>query len=398
MTFYSSSRTVDDEGVAAFTCPPNDPYCSPEQYGRIRTVWEAYDITADVTLADAYAEVTPQWDWFGLRAGLRLDYNDYNVNFDLAPRVVATANVLPDVTLSAGFNRYYSSREAIAMAVRDAQPRGQAYMRSAPGGVVSSTWTQLGNSGDFGNSASGLKTPYVDEFTAGLVWHEPLFDGVVRFRGINRQKRDQYAVAGNSSVNNTWLTNEGSGFYKSLTLEYLRSWEVDDAGPLTRLGFKTSATWEDRKVSNNTYFENDDIETYIYYKGQSYTRSEFKKVTGNLQIPVNLDVALISGWFNDRVELGMSADVNFPYQGVRYTGERYIGGIWHAAYDDYQYKTNVFVDAMARARLWDWSEDGGLSLELRVENVFDTIGDRVASYDNPFVRGRTFWIGASATF
>lgn len=402
-TFYSAVETIDDAQPAAFssfTCPTDDPQCSPEQYADIRTIWSAYDITARMTLADAFAEVSQTWDWFGFRAGVRGDYNDYFDNFDVAPRLTAMVTPFHDLKLEAGYNRYYSMKEVLAMAVRDKQPRGQAYRRSHDSaGNVDATWSQLGSTGNYIASAAGLKTPYVDEYTVALLAEDPFLHGDLRLRYIDRHSKDQYATSHSSSSTKAYLTNDGTGRYRALTLEYAKGWQVDDFYRLSGLGFSGSLTWSDREISTNTYYYSDGADEYIYYNGESYTRATFNKVTGNLDIPVKVNLAMLSRWFDDRFEAGLSADLLMPYQGVRDTGSTIsVGGVSHDIYEDHDYGSTLNVDAVARAMIWKWGKNDGLSLELKVTNLLDTAGNRVATDNNPFVRGRAFWVGASATF
>ena len=236
------------------------------------------------------------------------------------------------------------------------------------------------------------------------MWDEPFFGGAVRLRYLDRRSRDQFADSSSSTSSRGMLTNEAWGKYRSVTLEYAREWEVDDVDGLDRLGFSSSATWAERSISADTYFDDDGTADYRYYNGQSYSESSFDKVTGNLDIPVRLNFALLSQWFNQRLEFGASANLNMPYEGVEDSGSNISadigGGVMrsHDIYWDASKKATIYVDLIARANLWRWSDDGGLRLDVRVDNVFDSIGNSKASYDNPFVRGRTFWVGASATF
>jgi outer membrane receptor protein involved in Fe transport len=43
-------------------------------------------------------------------------------------------------------------------------------------------------------------------------------------------------------------------------------------------------------------------------------------------------------------------------------------------------------------------DEHGMSLNFKVINLFNEIGNATASNDNRWVVGRTFWVGASAEF
>jgi hypothetical protein len=402
-TYYTTTYTTAQRGVAAFNClDPDDVACSPEQFHRIKSVFVAFDNSVNVGMSNAFVEYLHDWDYFSIRTGLRFDHETYLGNANFAPRVTATIRPLPGVSLSGGFNRYYSA-DALQFAIRDAQPRGQSYSRTNDGADVDNSWTMLSATGSYGYADSGLRTPFTDEFTAGITWKEPYLNGMFRLRYIDRQGKDQIAKAQSGTTALQPLTNNGRSEYRSLTGEYEKWWSGTAIRHLDEIGLRLAATWAKRNISNENYFWDDGTGDYIWYNDASYTLAGFDQVLGNLDIPVRTTVELNSYWFDGRLRLSSATDINMPYTGVYDTGANItvpVDGIprSHDIYADRRLGITMNTDAKAEFSLHRWSEDGGVKLIARVDNLFDRTGNAVASYNNPFIRGRSFWLGLQAAF
>lgn len=381
--------------ITGFVCNTTEE-CSTEQFASNKTIYKAFDITAQVNSFATYAELEQDWDWFELRAGARLTYDDYMQNLDLAPRAVATWKPFEDLSLSIGANRYYNA-QSLAFAIRDQQPRGQSYIRVRSGATVGSTWTPAAITGNYTNSASDLETPYTDEISVSLKGVEPLFDGEWRLRFLDRQSKSQFAseAVGQSR----FLTNNGSGAYQSFTAEYSKNLELESAWGLDEALFNASITWSRNEVSNNSYFETDFEDEYIWYKNKSYTLAGFNVVTGNMDIPLRAQTGLSTKWLDSRLTLDINANYNFGYTGVKNTDQNpiVINGLSHEIYEDFDFDPTLTVDLAASYKVYE-EEDRGMTVNLKVNNLFNEIGNATASANNPWVIGRTLWVGASAEF
>ncbi|MDP9836353.1 hypothetical protein J2T09_001097 [Neorhizobium huautlense] len=392
--YYGSSTTNKTAGVSGFICNTSEE-CSLEQYASTKAVYSAFDTHAYLNQFAAYAELEQTWDWFNLRAGARVTYDDYMRNLDIAPRVVATVTPWEDFSISVGANRYYNA-QSLAFALRDRQPRTLSYKRQHNGATVDDTWTAVGQTGLFSSSASGLDTPYTDELTIGLQGIEPLLGGQWRVRFTDRSSKDQFASV-KTGVNYE-LTNDGSGGYQSVAGEYSKELKAPPVPGLDALLFNASATWSKRKVSNNSYYEDSFEDEYIYYKGQSYTRAGFSVVTGNMDIPVRLQAGLSSSWLDETLKVDVTANYNLGYTAALYTDENVtIDGKQHEIYDDFDFKSLLTFNLAASYEVYK-KDDVGLSFNLRVDNVFDQVGNANASVTRPWLLGRTLWVGAKASF
>lgn len=398
--YYTASTTLWDArtlGLSAFNCATTEA-CSSEQYASTKSIWRAFDTRVSVNTLDAHAQLEQTYRWITVRPGVRVQYDDYQRNLNLAPRLIATVKPIDMIEMTAGFNRYFNAA-SLAYAIRDNQPRGQSYTRThTSSGTVSDVWTRGTLTGVYGNRVSDLDTPYTDEWTGGIKINDPFTGGQFRARYIDREMKEQYAKSNLGS--NVWmLTNTGTGAYQSFTAEYAKDWQPEKIKHLDKIGFTTSITWSAQELSSDTYFYDEtDFEDRIYYKGTSYSLGGFSVVTGNMDIPLRLQAALSSTWLDGSFDLGFAANYNFPYKGAGDTGDTIvIDGISHDVWEDMDFDPTLTVDLHTSYKLID-IDDRTVRASLDVSNLFNTKGNKTASNSNPFVQGRSFWLGLKATF
>jgi hypothetical protein len=414
-TLYSSNYTRLNLAapITTFTCAAGDIACSYEQYTRIKTVTPAYHNKASINAFDGYAEVDQTWDWLNVRAGVHVSYEDYFGNLNFAPRLTATVSPTEDLSITGGFNRYYNAN-SLYYAIRDGIPQAQAYTRShdATTGVVN-PWgnpTAVGRLYSF--KGADLDTPYNDEFTAAVKWNDAWLDGDLRVRYVYRQGKDQYQKSSASTTLNSILTNEGESSYHSASIEYGKTWALQNANMET-VRLSGSLTWAKSKTTANGYFD-DPTDTRIWYNDQSYSLGDFAVAQGNMDIPIRTSLDLVTTWFDDKFTFGVSGNMNLPFDGVRSTdtgctpstsatatcklpaGSEGLGML-HEIYEDFRFRTAVTVDLNANYRAYE-SKYGSLDLEMKVQNAFNETGNRTATATQPWIPGRMVWLGAKATF
>jgi hypothetical protein len=337
------------------------------------------------------------FDWLNIRPGVRFDYDDYQGNLNIAPRLVATVTPTEDFRISGGYNRYYDAAN-LAYAIRNQQPRVVTYTRTPSSTGVVNDFTTTPTQTYYTLDASDLKTPYTDEFTAALEFVDPLTEGNWRLRYMHRSSKDQYASA--TPTNTSYvLTNNAEGSYDSFTAEYVKELPTATWNPAENSVFSASITWADNNVSANSYFvDEDDLENRISYKGVSYTQAGFNAVTGNMDIPLRAQVGLSGSFFEERLTLGLSAKYNFAYDGVADSGDtEEIDGVTHDIWEDKAFDGVLTVDLSGSYKVAA-VDDHGLTLNFKVVNVFNETGNATATDSNPWVIGRTLWVGASAEF
>lgn len=411
-TSYSANNTLlNTPLVSSFICAPGDVACSREQYAKTKIVTSAYHNQASINALDMYAEVDQTWDWLNIRAGLRLSYEDFFGNLNIAPRLTATVSPTEDLDFVAGFNRYYNAN-SIYYAIRDGQPISRAYNRSHNSAGVVSNWAGAGTQRYYTFSGLDLDTPYTDEFTAAVKWTDPWLDGDLRVRYLLRQGKDQYLKSAASTSTVMALTNDGDSQYQSASIEYGKTWAVNE-GHMDTVRLSGSLTWSKQRTTSNGYFD-DPTDTRIWYNDASYSLGEFAMATGNMDIPVRTSVDLVTTFLDERLTVGLSGNLNFSYDGARATdttctpstsaaakcrlpaGSEGLGML-HDIYEDFHFRPVATFDLNTTYKAVE-SEYGSLEFEMKVQNMFNETGNKISTATQPWIPGRSIWFGAKATF
>lgn len=217
-------------------------------------------------------------------------------------------------------------------------------------------------------------------------------------RYLRRESKEQYAselIASNTRA----LTNAASGNYQSVTGEFFKELPAHWVPQMDAAGLSASLTWADRNVSANSYFyDEDELEERIYYKGASYSKAGFNVVTGNMDIPLRAQIGLSGSFFEEKLRLGIAANYNFAYDGVSDSGDTIeVDGVDHEIWEDKAFDGVLTVDLTGSYKFAS-IDDHGMTLNFKVVNLFNELGNATASNDNPWVIGRTLWVGASAEF
>uniref|UniRef100_UPI003BA8D8AA hypothetical protein n=1 Tax=Stappia sp. TaxID=1870903 RepID=UPI003BA8D8AA len=398
-TYYTSNTTLWDarsDGLARFNCLGREA-CSDDQYARFKSVFAAYDVNTDLNEFSAWMQFEQTFGWLTVRPGVRLQFDDYQNNVNIAPRLTASVSPTERIEITGGFNRYYNAA-SLAYAIRDKEPLGLTYRRShTSSGDVDDVWTTT-STRYYTNTVADLDTPYTDEWSTGIKVIDPLTEGTFRLRYINRAMKDQYAKA--DLGDRVWqLTNAGTGAYESATAEYAKTFDVERIRFLENLTLTGSFTWSAQELSSNSYFEDeDDLQDRILYNGQSYSYGGFAVITGNMDIPMRAQLAMTSRWYEGRFDLGFAANYNFPFTGVEDTGRtEMFNGVRHEVWQDKDFDGTLTVDMHSSLELVQ-DGDRSVRLNLTVSNLFNETGNATADNSNPFIRGRSAWLGLNATF
>lgn len=411
-TLHSANRTlISTPRVPAFVCAPGDIACSYEQYSNIKVITPAYHNKVSIEAIDMYAELDQTWDWLNVRAGVHASYESFFGNFNVAPRLSATILASEDLSFTAGVNRYYNAN-SLYYAVRDQQPLGRAYNRTHNASGIVSDWVGAGTQRYYTFSGLDLDTPYNDEFTAGVDWTDLWTDGDMRVRYVYRQGKDQYLKSPDSTGREMTLTNDGDSEYHGVSVEYGKTWAVQ-SGHMETVRLSGSLTWSKERTTSNGYFD-DPTDTRIWYNDQSYSLGEFSMARGNMDIPVRTSMDLVTTWFDERLTLGVSGNLNLSYDGVRNTDMQCSPstsaaamcklpagsdglGLLHDIYEDFHFRPVATIDLNASYKAFE-SSYGSLELEMKVQNAFNETGNRISTSTQPWIPGRSIWLGAKATF
>jgi hypothetical protein len=397
-TYYSSYAT--SSGDSSTVTPPSGSYdcqgagnCSEDMFAKTKIVSTAFDIEQTVNALHGYAELDQTLWWFNIRAGARVDYEDYFKNVNVAPRLTGTITPIEGLSFTGGYNRYYMG-ETLYYALRDAQPFTETYTRKLVSGTdTPADWVAASTGRKYTFSGSDLSTPYSDEYTGAVNIRDPLLGGNVRLKYLERYGRDQFASV-ECGTNCLELTNDAERFYRSASAEYAKFWRTPSTPYLSGGGLTLGATWSEQSISRATYYDTDESDEYIYYQGASYTPESFTAVSGNLDIPIRISATFATSWFNDVLVLGLNAGYNLGYEGVYDTGEEIeFKGRTHTVYLDKTFNPALQLDLTADIAVTEQAY-----ISARVNNVLNTEGNAETTNANPWLIGRTFWVESGLRF
>ncbi|WP_422050994.1 hypothetical protein [Shimia sp.] len=375
-------------------CNAGDPSCNADQYFFIRNTQDAYDVDVNANAIGAFAEIDQTFgDWY-LRGGLRMDRNDVLKNVDIAPRLTATWKPKNNMSLTFGANRYYDDN-FLAYAVHDAVPLTKLWLRGTP----TADWNQLVDRGATSYTGSNLDTPYNDELSVSLAYTDN-WAGLWRLRALHRKGRDLFAAEDGSNADTATLTNDGTSEYKSLVLEYQKSWQPKSIRNLDGIGILTSVTWSKNNRSNNTYFSNGDVfGDRVLYNGNSYDGDDWDAVSGSFDQPLRASVEVQSSWYNGGIRAALAADITGAYDGVIDTGDnQVVGGIRHDVYEDHAFGSLIQLNLNTSFRVARLAADKEVRLDVKINNLLDKTPEGTATDSSPWIGGRSIWFGTSMTF
>jgi len=385
-----------------FICDGDDPLCTPTQFSNAFYIYPAYATAATLNAFHTYVEIDQTWKWFNVRAGGRLDYDDYFKNINIAPRLAGTIKPFEGLSFTAGYNRYYLG-EALYYALRDKQAEGANYYRSYNADGTLTDYAPK-NAAEYRYKVAGLNTPYQDEYTGVVRITDPLFGGQWRGKYLERYGREQFATTSCGKLCFT-VSNDGETFYRSASVEYTKEWYgLRTPFYLDAAAITGNVTWSEQKTAHDTYLVNSDLngdgtlENRIYYNGNSYLPEELRAITGNLDIPVRFGATLATVWFDDFLRLNLSAGINLGYEGVYDTDTNrsiIVDGvrISHDVYADRKFGATLDLDVSGQINVTEQA-----AIEFSINNITNSAQNTITTENAPWVLGRSYWLGSALRF
>lgn len=401
--YSGNTGNVAANAITKFNCPPGDRLCTDNEYSSSITSYAKYHTAAQINAAHTFAEIDQTLGWFNLRAGARLDYEDYTDNINIAPRLAATVKPFDGISITGGFNQYYLG-ETLYYALRSGQPDIA---------IVQRTHLANGNVIDIPALAQppvrynfdSLKTPYDDEYTAAVGIRDPLLQGQWRLKYLERKGRDQFSTG--SCGNNCFAANnDGETSFRSATAEYTKTWDrLHNPFYLNAAAITGNVTWSEQSRVGGSYLFADFVgdgseeQRYLNYKGKTYLSEQFTALTGNMDIPVRFGATVATLWFDSALELNASAGVNLGYEGIGFVRNASVRNTitntntLQGLYDDRKFTPTLKLDLSGKIHVTDQAY-----VEFFADNITNSRQNIIATYDNPWVLGRTFWIGSGLNF
>ncbi|MFO7576767.1 MAG: hypothetical protein R6W66_03455, partial [Pelovirga sp.] len=365
----------------------------------------------------AHLQSELHWHRLMVRPGVRLDYDNFSSNADLAPRFKAVYDTFADGTfrLIGGANRYYGQ-----------QLRAYAFSRYRPIEQLRTTRLNDGTETEVyvpgtrrNYSSDDLQTPYSDEVTAGVAGSAGGFDYAVEM--VQRWHKKQ--LVSQKDGDDYFLTNRGEGRFEGITLTLARL--VQTAG-FGRHRFALSATKSKTRTLNGSYFSDVNLEQIIsgyaydfeqvFYNGALVDRADLPAENFNAPLIVALTVS--SSFHHDRLRFytvtrwrdsadGLVEDLRTsdatPYGttsgSATVASSRWINpeGSYSDAYKQDRISGGVVSDLTVELDAWR-KQDNSLTLIAEVVNLFNGKMDIGVAEAGTATYGRGFYAGLRMTF
>ncbi len=351
-----------------------------------RTVYEKADVTAIMRQYGAYLEDIATLGRLEVRPGLRLDYDDYTQNLNLAPRLAAALDVFANrqTLLIAGYNRYYAGTLLTYKMREGLKPTYQERWSEDDG------WTFYSSSST-NTRYSKLKTPYADEYVLGL--EQQLFGGKACIKYIRRDGRDEFAKTFGDKEDDGYryytLNNNGDSHHERYSISWERQW------PNHYLS--VNGTYQETDSSNESYdglLDEEDLEEQVWYNGHAVNKNDLPRKDFNRPWVVNLT-------YVGRLPYGFSlsgmAKYRSGYRTLKDTKEDIVipDGESLPVYDEVKQGGGVTVSCRIA---WEKQlyQNQSMVLSLEANNLFDkktSVGDT-----NDYEIGRQLWAGLEYQF
>jgi len=255
-----------------------------------------YDQTKTLNTVGWYAQTEVQWARFTLTPGLRVDYDDYSFNTNLAPRLKAELDTMGDgaLRLVAGASRYYGG-----------QLRAYAFDRYRPSfsRIERSNGTVRFSEGtDRSYLAKDLDTPYSDEVMGGILGDVADFEYGLEL--VHRDHRNQI-ISKTMGDDLYEMTNDGESSYDGLTLTLARSFETERFGThrlalgVTKSRTKTfNGAFDSEIVANRVTGGYEYDYDRVYYDGEIIDRSDVP--ADDYNAPTVVTLSWLGSFLEDR--------------------------------------------------------------------------------------------------
>ncbi len=278
--------------------------------GRIihtKTVFQEYDQTESLETFGYHLEGDLEWGRAVFTPGMRIDYDSFTENIDVAPRLKAEYDTFNNGTLMlvTGYNRYYGrTLRAYAFKIYRPYLNNQWWIDTSTGDSTHRIIDKVGP--DRSYLAKGLDTPYSDEIMAGF--YGTSGNVSYRFEAVHRDHRKQL-INKVEKIDSDYIysmTNEGEGSFDGISANVAFTF---DSGPLGKqtLTLGASKSWSETfygGYSDNVYTTSYGIERdyfAVFYDGKLIPRSEMPP--DNYNAPLVLSLVLQGNYLDDRLRV-----------------------------------------------------------------------------------------------
>jgi hypothetical protein len=350
-----------------------------------RTVYEKGASNASLRLYGLYIEDILTLGRLEVRPGVRLDYDDYMKNFNLAPRLASALDIFGNrkTILIAGFNRYYATTLP-TYKLREALPPTYQERWSETDG-----WTFYSSS-TTDTRFSELKTPHADEYVLGL--QQQMFGGKAEVKYIRRDGRDEFAKTFKKEEDGIFynsLNNNGQSRYEGYRISWEGEWQNHSLG--------INATYEKTQVSHESYddlLNDEDLEDQVWFDGHLVKITELPRSDFNRPWVINF---VYVGKFPYGFTFSGVAKYRSGYRALKDSGEDMVlsDGESVPIYEKVKKGGSVIVSCQVNWEKQLWLNHS-LVLSLEVQNLLNKKTPVAATDD--YEIGRQFWAGMEYRF
>lgn len=272
-----SYNHINSNASSTVVCAIGDIACiDGEQYLARRNVYAPSNVSVSTNTYEAYLQDTIRFKRLTAVPGIRLDYDDYMKNTNIAPRFSTSYDLWGDrsTELFGGVNRYYAGN-VLAYKLRAARTLGYYECRpehvTATGSCSAKPVTSVTTPGAWGSpkplnevsyNYTSLNTPYSDELNVGV--QQRIYDTVWALKWVHRVGKDQLAAERDDKT--TVLTNNGkmeSDTY-SLVIRPIAPYEWNSV----LFSWTAGGNIQKTNASNTAYDTEVDLDSMIIYKGK----------------------------------------------------------------------------------------------------------------------------------
>ncbi|MCW7556282.1 TonB-dependent receptor plug domain-containing protein [Endozoicomonas gorgoniicola] len=374
-----------------------------QSLGRVTVFQEGTYKTTHSSYA-VYAQNEMQWGNVTVRPGVRVDHDNFVNRTNVAPRLSSSWNVFGDgnTLLTAGANRYYG-RSMLTYALYEGQNGGLGHC------YFGCNANSPDNDWNFIKDYEGmdqLKTPYNDEFTAGIqqLWGNSIW----QLNYVHRKGRDEvkshYKYPDSKDPGKARIRkfdNSGQSENDSITLS------VSNRSPLRLMGAEHSAklslTWQESKSNTpkergySSFESGSSVDaSKVWYDGKIIAAKDLPSTDFNSPLVLNLELIheirpYNLTWYN---LFHWNASRN---QATRHGNELAVDpetGNKVAKYDKVRFASTFTWDTK-----WQWKPASGKGMHASFEvynvlnrkNAVDAFIYKNTVYRN-FAPGRQFWV------
>ena len=400
-----TERISYNDDYPDLVCPIGSKDCiDGEQLFLKRQTYDVDSASATINLFDLYLEDRFEWQRLKVRPGLRISYDDFMENTNLAPRLALSFDLFGDdrSVLIGGLNRYYG-RTLLGYKLREASKPWYYQEREVTtdefDNVVPGEWVD-GYQFTTAYRYTKLDTPFTDEIALGL--DQNLWGGRLKLAWIHRKGREEFSQEKTAIQPDGYryyqLANNGESRHEEYSLEWARSWRNH--------ALMLNVVYQESETTNEEYDETYDLadtEEIVWFEGRLIHRDNLPRDDFNQPWIANLTYTARLPW-------------NLTFTNVTtyrsgYEGLVALSSAEKTAHDvptKYAYKTEDLPESWLFNWFLRWEKmlvnSHILSLTLEVDNVFNQrieSGDPIsttASSINSYELGRQFWLGVEYAF